>query len=145
MSKNETFPRFMPTQVDDQATKEAFNTWNSLTPFLYDDSSKACTTCPFRKAHRDPKGNIYLGQWQDNDFKGRGTMIYATGDVYEGYWDAGLYTGMGRFISFDGNMYDGEWQNGKRNGMGVLKYSDGRQFAGNWLSGEKGEGIETHS
>ena len=55
------FPRFKPQKVSIQATKIAYRNWFKKDSFVYNDADSECTSCEYRKEHRDLKGNIYLG------------------------------------------------------------------------------------
>ena len=63
-----------------------------------------------------PNGEIYQGNWKQNEYHGHGTKIWS-----------------------NGNRYDGEWWQGRQHGQGLLtvKKQDGTEVFqyGNWIDG----------
>ena len=55
-----------------------------------------------------------------------------TGEIYTGEYDEDERCGLGTFRYRNGDLYDGEWRKGKRHGQATLVYSDGRTYAGGW-------------
>jgi len=58
-------------------------------------------------------GDVYHGDWVDNQPHGVGVLTLANGDSFEGGWQQGSKHGPGRFIYLSkGRMYEGEWVDG---------------------------------
>lgn len=70
-------------------------------------------------------GDVYLGDWKDDQMHGKGVIIYADAERYEGTFFKGLKHGMGNFYSLDGSVFKGEYSNGKREGSGSIKFGNG--------------------
>jgi len=47
-----------------------------------------------------------------------GRMQYHNGDVYEGQWNNDDKTGYGKMTYEDGDNYEGQWRNNERDGKG---------------------------
>merc|ERR1719246_120583 len=106
-NRNETYPSFDKKSLYEQLTNYNWETWRKQDPFVYKNDE--CLSCDYREATRDLQGNIYLGQWNGQNYEGRGVMIYALGDLYEGYWKNGERNGKGRLVWAHNMMYVGEW------------------------------------
>jgi len=74
--------------------------------------------------------------------EGYGIMEYKNGNIYDGNWLNNQKSGLGKMI-FSSNMpsimwtYYGEWKNNLFNGLGLMKYSKYRLYKGNWLNGKR--------
>lgn len=69
-------------------------------------------------------GNLYDGEWKDDDRHGKGVHYWKDfskyhGDRYDGEWVEGKFNGKGVYYFASGNKYDGELKNDKRHGKGV--------------------------
>ena len=81
-----------------------------------------------------------------------GVLIKADGDIYEGQWRDNQYNGLGRLVSMSTldeiTLYTGELKNGVENGQGEkifrLRDKDGQDvIKGNFLDGHlDGQGEE---
>jgi hypothetical protein len=49
-----------------------------------------------------------------------GIMQYSNGDVYEGQWKNDDRTGYGKLNYVSGNKYEGQWNNNERDGKGLF-------------------------
>ena len=93
----------------------------NLTEGVQENFYRGCTT--------HTEGNLYLGQWKNDAYEGRGTIIYSLGDIsiftrvcgLLFYWRKGTYSGSGRRIFFNGRSYNGGWKNGKNFWKGVWR------------------------
>ena len=56
---------------------------------------------------------------------GRGVYRYADGDVYEGDYKDNEMHGRGVYRYTSGAVYEGDWKDDKRHGQGVHRYADG--------------------
>jgi len=63
--------------------------------------------------------------------KGYGIYHYENGDIYEGEWDNNEKSGVGEYIYSDGSVYRGEWLNDKKQGKGTL-FANSLEFEGEW-------------
>ena len=94
-------------------------------------------------------GNIYEGQWVNDQRDGNGKMTYANGNIYEGQWKNNQRDGNGKMIWKNGewkndrygddkhifkkgDIYEGQWNNDQRNGNGKMTYANGNIFECNY-------------
>ena len=90
----------------------------------------------------DGKGNKYIGEWEKDQFNGKGRIISLNGDCYDGEFNHGVIEGNGIFISKKGGYhYSGQFKNNKFHGHGKLIYDDNTTYEGNFSEGYmSGEG-----
>ena len=86
--------------------------------------------------YTDAGGNIYVGEWKDQNYHGQGTMTFFNGNQYAGEWKDSNINGQGTFTYADGSQYAGEWKDGLKDGEGTYTYADGRQTVGRWKNNE---------
>ena len=55
-------------------------------------------------------GNIYDGDWMENERYGKGIYIYSDGCSYDGDWRYDRKHGKGKMIYSNGDQYDGNWK-----------------------------------
>ena len=77
-------------------------------------------------------GDIYVGEFRDNNRTGQGTYTWTNGDIYAGEFQDGKRTGQGTYTYADGEKYVGEWQDGKPHGQGTATDADGWITPGFW-------------
>ena len=65
-------------------------------------------------------GDIYEGNFVENERYGEGVYQFANGNVYEGEFVDNRFHGLGRFSFNDGSVYEGEFFEGKIDGDGTL-------------------------
>ena len=54
-----------------------------------------------------------VGQFEDGNYHGEGTLTFANGDTYVGQWKNDKKHGLGKYILASGEVaHDGEWENG---------------------------------
>ena len=80
-----------------------------------------------------PKGNLYMGIWQNGRLK-RGTLITEK-SVYEGEMLNLSPHGYGTMYYNNGNMYRGNWAAGNKEGIGLKHNHDGSMYYGHWRAG----------
>jgi hypothetical protein len=91
-------------------------------------------------------GNKYVGKWKDGKYNGQGTETFANGNKYVGKWKDGKRNGQGTVTYASGNKYAGKWKDGKRNGQGTVTYANGNKYGGKWKDGKyNGQGTLTLS
>jgi hypothetical protein len=88
-------------------------------------------------------GDYYSGEFVDDNYEGKGTMIYGDKSKYEGEWFNDKRHGNGKFTDAKKNTYDGYWQNDKKHGQGIFMWADGKEYYdGEWKKGRmSGYGI----
>ena len=80
-------------------------------------------------------GNIYVGEFKDNERTGQGTYTFGsgsqwTGDKYVGQFKNGFFNGKGTYTWADGKIYVGQFKYDKRTGQGTYYFIDGDKYAG---------------
>ena len=65
-------------------------------------------------------GEIYIGQWKDNQKKGKGTLLKDNKIIYEGDFDFDTPDGFGKSYYENGNYFIGQFIDGKKHGKGIL-------------------------
>jgi hypothetical protein len=86
---------------------------------------------------RYENGDVYHGQWSDDERCGGGTLSYANGNVFEGVFTSNVRHGDGKFTTTDPasgavTTYDGEWSRDMRHGSGRCNFPDGSVYDGEW-------------
>lgn len=56
-------------------------------------------------------GNIYKGEYFEDERHGNGQMLWTDGSIYEGEWVKGIQHGMGRIVFPDGTFKEGIFEN----------------------------------
>jgi len=83
-----------------------------------------------------PNGDKYVGEFRDGKRNGQGTYTWSNGDKYEGEWKDGKRIGQGTFTWANGNKYEGEWKDEKRTGQGKYIFSNGGKVVGEFRGGK---------
>lgn len=83
-----------------------------------------------------PDGRKYVGEIDDTDPFGNGTMTWRNGDKYVGEFFWGDREGLGLMIYANGDKYVGQWKDGERSGKGTMTYKNGRVEKGIWKDGK---------
>ncbi len=95
-------------------------------------------------------GSTYVGQFKAGKWHGEGSWTHPDGHECSGQWKAGLMHGQGRWVDRDGSQYNGEWWNGLRHGQGTYIDELGGEEFGNRYDGEwkddwwSGHGVITY-
>ena len=106
----------------------------------------------------------YIGDFNNGEFNGKGTMtfdngIYYKGDFingkfegkgllsninnewsYNGEFNSGYISGYGKFIFTNGDFYEGNYLNNIKNGEGNYVFKNGNSFNGTWKNNSPEEG-----
>lgn len=92
-------------------------------------------------------GDIYKGEWVDNNWHGKGIIKYANGDVFDGHWKYNEKSGL-RTVHTNQGVTNEWWSKDKlvgvvhgsvkdcmtRNGILNLHYVNGDVYEGEWLN-----------
>ncbi len=91
-------------------------------------------------------GGKYVGDFKNGWRHGAGVYTWPNGDEYVGQFEKGKRSGKGKITYKSGGAYDGEWRESKWNGHGAVVYDNGDEYTGNFLEGKKhGDGIMYYS
>ena len=67
--------------------------------------------------HTYENGDVYEGEWKDNNRHGFGKYTFIYGDIYEGEWRNNKNDGVGKYTWANGDVYEGEWKDNLRTGQ----------------------------
>ncbi|CAM9672084.1 unnamed protein product, partial [Discosporangium mesarthrocarpum] len=84
-----------------------------------------------------PGGEVYEGEYVDQERHGIGEYIYADNTVYIGEWHRGQRQGFGKLESADGAVYEGEFDHDLIHGDGVWRWPDGSTYVGESKHGKR--------
>jgi len=73
---------------------------------------------------------VYEGDWVSGKMKGQGTCTLTTGEVYIGQFDNDEFNGKAEMKYANGNIYDGDFVNGVKQGQGTYNYTNGNYYIG---------------
>ena len=112
----------------------------------YDGERNAAGQMHGRGVFRYASGDVYEGDYKDNNRHGRGVCRYANGDVYEGDYKDDKRHGRGVYRSADGAVYEGDWKDNKMHGRGVYRFADGVVYEGDYKEDKKhGRGVSQYA
>ena len=80
-------------------------------------------------------GTKIVGDFLANQINGKVVISYPKGDHYEGGMVNGLRDGSGKYTYAAGGYYDGMWKTGEKNGYAVFQYTNGDVYEGNYVNG----------
>ena len=80
-------------------------------------------------------GDVYVGEYRNNQRNGQGTFKWSHGDRYVGEWRNGKRDGHGVFYYSNGDRSEGAFADDKQNGEGVYYFKDGRIKRQTWHDG----------
>lgn len=120
----------------------------------FDLTTKATYAGQYKKLKRhgigrnEVNGDIYKGQFKNDEMHGFGIMSYANGDTYKGKWVNGQRHGEGTMTYANNSKYleyKGSWKNGVFEGQGVINFKGGNVYTGKLKNGvAEGEGKLQH-
>lgn len=82
-------------------------------------------------------GDIYFGNFKDDEFSGQGLFINKNGGCYFGKWCEGKCNGKGQLIINDIMTYEGEYNNNKKEGKGIENFPDGGVYVGTFKGDQR--------
>ena len=84
-------------------------------------------------------GDIYDGEWREDQAHGMGVKIFNTGDVHSGMYRYDVREGHGLYQFANGDEYAGEWERGTQSGWGLFRSSNNNSavFEGRWQNGKR--------
>ena len=89
-------------------------------------------------------GNMYVGEWENDEPNGQGTVTTADGKKYVGEYRDGLRNGHFTVNYENGDKFVGEFRDNKRDGRGTYTYADGNKYLGEFKDGNfHGHGVFT--
>lgn len=83
------------------------------------------------------EGDVYDGDYVDNQPHGKGRKLFASGANYNGEWKRGKEHGFGRWESGMGDVYEGGFRDGKPHGEGRFSSQNGDLYVGGWFAGKQ--------
>ena len=87
-------------------------------------------------------GDMYKGEWKNNNFEGYGIHYISNGDKYEGEWKKNNKDGLGIKVWSNGKIYSGYWKNDTKNGIGKIIQKTGYRYEGEFKHNNySGKGI----
>ena len=104
---------------------------------------KGMLQTPGYQIGKSGSGNKYVGDFQNGEFNGHGTLTGADGDEYVGDFENGAPNGFGKLKYPNGDTYEGHFSNGFFHGEGKYELG-GYKHSGTYKNGEKnGQGTLT--
>ena len=105
-----------------------------FTSVVYAQSNlPACSSPPFNYCYGTWKydnGNIYIGEWLNNQKSGLGTTNWPNGDKYVGQYRDDQRNGQGTYTWPDGTKYVGPYKDNNKNGYGTITFPNGNKYLG---------------
>lgn len=80
-------------------------------------------------------GGIYIGEYSNGDYNGKGKYVFINGNYQEGTFSCGEV--INGEETYNNGYYIGEFRNGERDGEGKFFYNNGDYYEGGWSNGEK--------
>lgn len=77
-----------------------------------------------------PNGVIYLGEFEDNKFHGKGRMLLPDGREFTSVWNKNVMGPVGMIIYPNGEVYEGEIHDLKKEGKGTLLIQKDLKYVG---------------
>lgn len=81
-------------------------------------------------------GFLYIGEWQNDLFHGKGSYFWTDGTTYVGEFYRGAIYGKGKLTKPSGETYEGFFVNGFRRGRGKTHWVNGDSHVGYWWDNE---------
>jgi hypothetical protein len=89
-------------------------------------------------------GSLYVGEFKDGLFHGKGTSTNQSGTKYVGEFKGGRFDGQGTLTFKDGADYIGGFRDGVFHGQGSSNFPNGAKYVGMFMDGNRhGQGTYT--
>jgi hypothetical protein len=89
-------------------------------------------------------GDVYIGEWLNDEMHGQATYIFKDGARWEGMWKNNQMNGYGVHTAANGDEYRGQWEDDKFHGYGTFQWSNGDRYVGFWIDDKQhGQGSFT--
>ena len=82
-------------------------------------------------------GDIYEGDWKNDNRTGKGIYYFKSGNRYEGDFKNGKKEGKGIFYYNNGNRYEGDFKNDKYEGKGIFYFNNRDRQMGDFLNDKR--------
>ena len=82
-------------------------------------------------------GNVYYGNFKNDEFDGNGLFISPIGDYYFGEWKHSQLNGEGYLVVKNKIVYKGKFYKNKKNGNGEEILPNGDSYVGSFFDGQK--------
>ncbi len=82
-------------------------------------------------------GDVYEGEFLNGSRNGKGKYFWTNGEIYEGDFVENKITGKGIFTRKNGDVYEGDFVNSNRTGKGKLIFSNGEIYEGDFVEGKR--------
>ena len=93
----------------------------------------------------EPGGEVYSGEWKDDQWDGIGCLKFAGGGQYDGDFRRDKLHGKGKYQFADGSVYEGFFKEDLREGHGCMTYADRHRYVGEWRNNwRNGKGTLFH-
>ena len=132
------------TQIFNQSQKNLVNT-NQSTNMNSNESDLIELTNPIKISWEEGKEKLFKGFInKDNFFTGKGCFI-ENNILYNGNFQNNEFNGKGILINKDGSSLFGDWVNGQCTGKGILRLNNNYEYKGDFVDNQKhGYGIEKY-
>ncbi len=81
--------------------------------------------------------NIYLGNFCNDEFSGKGIFIDPKGNYYYGDWNHNKCNGQGKLIIDEIEVYQGDFKDNKKSGEGIENFGNMDVYYGHFYNGVK--------
>ncbi len=82
-----------------------------------------------------PDQSVYMGNWENGQRSGNGTLKNLDGTKYEGDWAKDLRNGAGRLSLPNGDVVEGSWKKDALHGKVQYLFADGDVLTGEYQKG----------
>jgi len=109
--------------------------WDEHSKSMYYGDWKEDSRCGKGVRYNQGSGELYEGEWDNNQFHGQGVLTFSRGDRYVGTFQHSQFCGNGTFQWANGDRYEGNWKGGQMNGRGHFQESNGNVYVGYFEKG----------
>lgn len=132
------YPLYPKTKWDERLDILAYEKYKSEVEkaFIDKESSLSPVVDFIVKYKKKSLGFLYIGDWQNDLFHGKGSYYWTDGTKYVGEFYRGLIYGKGKLTKSSGETYEGFFVNGLRRGRGKTHWVNGDSHVGYWWDNE---------